>query len=411
MHNHLSLFLCVADYDKLLPGWSHFAQFTIAVVNKDPKKSKYSDTLHRFCKKEHDWGWKKFMELSKVLDGFTVADTLVIKAQVQVIHEKPARPFRCLEPQYRRELVRVYLTNVEGICRRFLEEKREALLKTKEDAERWQDMRAFLSSEEGVKQARQATERADALMKGVVKRFFNEKEVTSTLVMDALYCGCRALDVGDMPPAEAAKLTSKPNRAVWLSISQNKVRFVFHPLRVALFRRLDAKTHARDVLLELDPVDPRRVVFPPDVQPPRARGETHCILRTDASILACRRLKTSGSIRLFVERARGTRDFWGFFFFTLIAALATHSLTSSRSFPIPILRETPKPRRLRRARRAATCWRLWSAPRARLRLTWTRRIPRANPLTFPATRRSATRGASPSSAGARWRCTLCTTCS
>ena len=40
--NHLSLFLCVADYDKLLPGWSHFAQFTIAVVNKDPKASKYS---------------------------------------------------------------------------------------------------------------------------------------------------------------------------------------------------------------------------------------------------------------------------------------------------------------------------------------------------------------------------------
>ena len=75
MSNHLSLFLCVADYDKLLPGWSHFAQFTIAVVNKDPKKSKYSDTLHRFCKKEHDWGWKKFMELTKVLDGFTVADT------------------------------------------------------------------------------------------------------------------------------------------------------------------------------------------------------------------------------------------------------------------------------------------------------------------------------------------------
>lgn len=82
-------------------------------MNKDPKKSKYSDTLHRFCKKEHDWGWKKFMELTKVLDGFTVADTLVIKAQVQVIHEKIARPFRCLDPQYRRELVRVYLTNVE----------------------------------------------------------------------------------------------------------------------------------------------------------------------------------------------------------------------------------------------------------------------------------------------------------
>jgi hypothetical protein len=44
-----------------------------------------ADTLHRFCKKEHDWGWKKFMELGKVLDGFTVGDSLVIKAQVQVI--------------------------------------------------------------------------------------------------------------------------------------------------------------------------------------------------------------------------------------------------------------------------------------------------------------------------------------
>ena len=44
-----------------------------------------ADTLHRFCKKEHDWGWKKFMELNKVLEGFTVSNTLVIKAQVQVI--------------------------------------------------------------------------------------------------------------------------------------------------------------------------------------------------------------------------------------------------------------------------------------------------------------------------------------
>ncbi|MBA0733426.1 hypothetical protein Gogos_017447 [Gossypium gossypioides] len=83
--NHLSLFLCVANHDKLLPGWSHFAQFTIAVVNKDPKKSKYSDTLHRFWKKEHDWGWKKFMELSKLYDGFIESDTLIIKAQVQVV--------------------------------------------------------------------------------------------------------------------------------------------------------------------------------------------------------------------------------------------------------------------------------------------------------------------------------------
>ena len=48
-----------------------------------------ADTLHRFCKKEHDWGWKKFMELNKVMEGFTVSNNLVIKAQVQVIRCGP----------------------------------------------------------------------------------------------------------------------------------------------------------------------------------------------------------------------------------------------------------------------------------------------------------------------------------
>ena len=190
-------------------------------MNKDPKKSKYSDTLHRFCKKEHDWGWKKFMELSKVLDGFTVADTLVIKAQVQVIHEKPARPFRCLEPQYRRELVRVYLTNVEGICRRFLEERRDQLAKFQEDEARWADMREFLGTAQGKAQALLASEKADVLLKGIVKRFFNEKEVTSTLVMDALCCGCQALDIGSSSAEDACKQFTK-GRSVWLSASQNK---------------------------------------------------------------------------------------------------------------------------------------------------------------------------------------------
>jgi len=190
--NHLSLFLCVADYDKLLPGWSHFAQFTIAVVNKDPKKSKYSDTLHRFCKKEHDWGWKKFMELSKVLDGFTVSDTLVIKAQVQVIREKQNRPFRCLDTQYRRELVRVYLTNVEGICRRFMEERREKLAKLRECPESFREFWTSLSTQ---LRSCLASDRADNILKLLVKRFFNEKEVTSTLVMDALHSGYKALDV------------------------------------------------------------------------------------------------------------------------------------------------------------------------------------------------------------------------
>lgn len=45
----------------------------------------YVDTLHRFWKKEHSRGWKEFMMLPTLLDGFVDDDTLTIKVQVQVI--------------------------------------------------------------------------------------------------------------------------------------------------------------------------------------------------------------------------------------------------------------------------------------------------------------------------------------
>ena len=32
------------------------------------------------------------------------------------------------------------------------------------------------------------------MVQGLVKRFFNEKEVTSTLVMDALFSGCKQVE-------------------------------------------------------------------------------------------------------------------------------------------------------------------------------------------------------------------------
>ncbi|TKW26437.2 hypothetical protein SEVIR_3G189900v4 [Setaria viridis] len=192
--NHLSLFLCVANHDKLLPGWSHFAQFTIAVGNVDPKKMKYSDTLHRFWKKEHDWGWKKFMELSKIQDGFLVDDVLEIIAQVQVIREKVDRPFRCLDRPYRRELLRVYMTQVEQIYRRFVEERRSKLSKLIEDKTRWPSFCGFWSAIDPSTRRRMSREKTDTILKVLVKHFFVEKEVTSTLVMDSLYTSLKALE-------------------------------------------------------------------------------------------------------------------------------------------------------------------------------------------------------------------------
>ncbi|CAM0883395.1 unnamed protein product [Alopecurus aequalis] len=192
--NHLSLFLCVANHDKHLPGWSQFAQFTIAVGNLDPKKVKYSDTLHKFWKKEHDWGWKKFMELSKIQDGFLVDDVLEIIAQVQVIREKVDRPFCCLDRPYRRELLRVYMANIEQIYRRFVEEHRSKLTKLTEDKLSWSSFRAFWLAIDPSTRRRMSREKCAVILKIIVKHFFVEKEVTSTLVMDSLHTGLKALE-------------------------------------------------------------------------------------------------------------------------------------------------------------------------------------------------------------------------
>ena len=86
---------------------------------------------------------------------------------------------------------------MQGICRRFLDEKREKLMTMRADEEQWSNLRQFWNSREGKEKVQLTMEKSDVLLKGIVKRFFNEKEVTSTLVMDALYCGCRALDIGE----------------------------------------------------------------------------------------------------------------------------------------------------------------------------------------------------------------------
>ena len=66
-------------------------------------------------------------------------------------------PFRCLDAQYRRELVRVYLSNVESICRKFVEERRGTLVTLRDGpgglAAFWQALdhkqRHLLASEHG----------------------------------------------------------------------------------------------------------------------------------------------------------------------------------------------------------------------------------------------------------------------
>ncbi|KAF3631818.1 MATH domain-containing protein [Capsicum annuum] len=215
--NHLSLFLCVANHDKLLPGWSHFAQFTIALINKDPKKSKYSDTLHRFWKKEHDWGWKKFMELSKVVDGFIDADTLTIKAQVQVIRQREqsvpsnaltvniGENFRAgLSPE---RTISTVGWDVTGVSRALMVRDAHRNQGPGSGRDRMvsepllcrpcrQIPVSFYAFWLGIDQnsrRRMSREKSDWILEMVVNSFFIEKEVTSTLVMDSWYSGLKAL--------------------------------------------------------------------------------------------------------------------------------------------------------------------------------------------------------------------------
>ena len=50
------------------------------------------------------------------------------------------RPFPCLDVHYRRELVRVYLKEVEPIFLSFMKEKRSKLM---EDKTRWERYKSF----------------------------------------------------------------------------------------------------------------------------------------------------------------------------------------------------------------------------------------------------------------------------
>ncbi|KAE8708778.1 hypothetical protein F3Y22_tig00110332pilonHSYRG00195 [Hibiscus syriacus] len=68
---------------KLLPGWSHLHSYN-SVVNKILRNQNIQ-ILYIVLEEKSMTGDGKSLELSKVYDGFIESDTLIIKAQVQVI--------------------------------------------------------------------------------------------------------------------------------------------------------------------------------------------------------------------------------------------------------------------------------------------------------------------------------------
>ncbi|KAJ8551602.1 hypothetical protein K7X08_021617 [Anisodus acutangulus] len=86
--DHLSMYLDVADSPSLPYGWSRYAQFSLAVLNRVHNKfTVRKDTQHQFNARESDWGFTSFMPLSELYDpsrGYLTDDTVIVEADVAV---------------------------------------------------------------------------------------------------------------------------------------------------------------------------------------------------------------------------------------------------------------------------------------------------------------------------------------
>ncbi|KAK7393143.1 hypothetical protein VNO78_21621 [Psophocarpus tetragonolobus] len=86
--DHLSMYVDVADADKLPYGWNRYAQFCLTVVNQI--HSKYAirkESQHQFNARESDWGFVNFMPLAELYDpcrGYLVNDTCIVEADIAV---------------------------------------------------------------------------------------------------------------------------------------------------------------------------------------------------------------------------------------------------------------------------------------------------------------------------------------
>ena len=73
-----------------------------------------------------------------------------------------------------------------------MEEKRSKLGKLIYDKARWSSFRTFWLGIDQNARHQMSREKIDVILKAVVKHFFIEKEITSTLVMDSFYSGLKA---------------------------------------------------------------------------------------------------------------------------------------------------------------------------------------------------------------------------
>ncbi|CAL4988863.1 unnamed protein product [Urochloa decumbens] len=131
------------------------------------------------------------------IDNFSQIDNKELRSNLFDVGghkwERVDRPFRCLDEPYRRELSRVYLTNVETIVQQFIDERKRKIRKSIDDERIWSRLSAFWLGTDPSTRQQLTRENTDTILRLLVKYFFVEKEVTSTLLMDSLYAGLKVM--------------------------------------------------------------------------------------------------------------------------------------------------------------------------------------------------------------------------
>jgi hypothetical protein len=89
---HLSLYVQVSDPRAPTARWDCFASYRLAVQHAtEPAKAVARDSWHRFSGKKRSHGWCDFAALAALAQpGFCLDDTLVITAEIMVLHESVA---------------------------------------------------------------------------------------------------------------------------------------------------------------------------------------------------------------------------------------------------------------------------------------------------------------------------------
>merc|ERR1712224_77968 len=181
----------MSGYDQLLPTWNRLIHFTITVLHKEPKKSKYSDAAHRFSSREYDWGWKNFLEFSELSEGFITNNSLVVELRLEILQDNSDPNFLMIDPSYKGELYLVYILALEQLFHHFLNASQNEIKTTRYDFMRYDFWWRNIHSG---KKCHILLDRMFPVLTGLFKYFSHDNDVISTLIMDALCHGLKNLE-------------------------------------------------------------------------------------------------------------------------------------------------------------------------------------------------------------------------